>query len=298
MQLNRANLTDMFRGYSLIFQNALAAAPSMYERIAMTVPSTSAEETYAWMNNLPGMRKWVGDRVIQNISTSRYSIVNEPFELTVEVKRNDIEDDKFGLYNPLVQSIGFESKTHPDQLVYGALAKADSSRCWDGQYFFDTDHPLVAADGSMATYSNFGGGAGDLWVLADMSRPIKPLLFQKRRDYAFAALMEPTQEAVFMRGAFVMGTDARVNVGYGLPQLAYGSRQQLTAAAFEAARASMQSLKGDQGKVLAIKPTILMVSPNNEGPARRILQAEMVNGGDSNINRGLAEIVVVPWLAA
>ena len=45
------------------------------------------------------MREWIGDREIQNLSASDYTIKNKDYELTVGVDRNDIEDDTLGIYN-------------------------------------------------------------------------------------------------------------------------------------------------------------------------------------------------------
>ena len=53
----------------------------------------------------------------------------------------------------------------------------------------------------------------------------QPLVFQRRRDYAFKAITNIDSERVFENNEFVWGADARVNVGFGLWQLARASRQ-------------------------------------------------------------------------
>lgn len=52
------------------------------------------------------MREWIGDRQITNLKSQKLDVKNRSFEKTVAVKRDDIEDDKYGLYNPLVQDLG------------------------------------------------------------------------------------------------------------------------------------------------------------------------------------------------
>ena len=44
-------------------------------------------------------------------------------------------------------------------------------------------------------------------------------------------------------------------------------------------------------------PTILLVGPSNEGPARRVVQAETGANGATNINAGTAKVVKCSWLA-
>ena len=74
--------------------------------------------------------------------------------------------------------------------------------------------------------------------------------------------------------------------------------QRAHAAALPAARAAHQSFVGDNGKPLVIKSAELWVPPSLEGKARRIVEAETGANGASKINRGLAKVVVCPWLTA
>lgn len=297
MLINRANLADLFRGFNVIFQDAWQQAPSMWDRVATMVPSATSEEHYAWLGTMPRFREWLGDRVINSLSTSDYTLKNKPYEMSFGVDRDHIEDDKYGVYRPIIQQAGYEAKTHPDELVFSLLLAGFNTLCFDGQYFFDTDHPVVQADGSMGTWSNFGGGAGTPWFLLDTKRPIKPIIYQKRRDYSFVAMTEMTDEAVFTRKEFRYGVDARCNVGYGLPHLAYASKQTLDTTSFAAARASMGSLKGDKGKVLAISGNLLVVPPSLEKAALEVQKAQRNANGADNVMAGTAEVLVVPWLA-
>lgn len=297
MLINRANLADMFRGFQTVFQGALQTAPSQWAMVASEIPSVSAEEHYAWLGTMPRFREWLGDRVINSLKTHDFTIKNKDYEMTLEVDRNHILDDKLGIYTPLIQQAGAESKTHPDELVFPLLTGAFASLCYDGQFFIDTDHPVVAADGSVTTWSNSGGGAGTPWFLLDTRKPIKPLVYQKRQPYNFVAMTNMDDEAVFMRKSFRFGVDGRGNSGYGLPHLAYGSKQTLDAASFAAARASMASLKGDGGKVLNIQGNLLVVPPSLEKTALEIIKAERNAQGATNVMQGLAEVMVCPWLA-
>ncbi|GAB7078760.1 Mu-like prophage major head subunit gpT family protein [Megalodesulfovibrio paquesii] len=297
MLINRQNLSALTTGFKVIFNNAFAGAPSDYEKIAMTVPSSTAQEVYPWLGNLTSFRKWVGDRVVQNFKEHKMTIVNEPFENTIGVKRTEIEDDQYGVYNPLFQQLGYDAKTHPDELVWGLLKQGFETPCYDGQYFFDTDHPVIRKDGSVASASNYGGGSGTPWYLFDLRRPIKPIIFQKRKDYTFVSLTKEDDENVFMRGEYLYGVDARVNVGFGLWQVAYASRQPLTAENYAAGRAAMQNLQGDMEKPLGLAPNLLVVPPSLEGDAREVLLNERTAAGATNTWRNTAELMVTPWLA-
>lgn len=297
MLINRSNLALLTTGFKAVFQGAFDAAASTYEQIAMVVPSSTAAENYGWLGAFPSFREWVGDRVIQNLRQHDFTIRNRDFELTVGVDRNSIEDDQFGIYSPMFADMGERSKTHPDQLTYGLLKDAFGRKGYDGQNFFDTDHPVLDEDGVEVSVSNLQAGAGTPWFLIDASRAIKPLIFQKRKDYTFVRMDSDQDEAVFNRKEFRYGVDARVNVGVGLWQLAFASQLALTADNYAAARAGMMSFKGDGGQPLNIRPTLLVVPPALERDAFNVVQAEKLANGADNPMKGTARVLNTPWLA-
>lgn len=298
MIINRSNLTQLTTGFQTIFNNAfLSGVASDYSRIAMDVPSTGSEEQYGWLGTTTRFREWLGDRVIQNLKTHDYTIKNISYEDTIGVDRDVIEDDKYGVYTPMIAQIGQDARQHPDELVFGLAAGAAAKTCYDGQYFFDTDHPVVQADGTSASVSNWGGGAGALWMLVDTSKMVKPFIFQRRRGYEFVSMDALTDEAVFSQKLFRYGVDARVNVGFGLWQLAYGSKQTLDAAAYNTAYAAMMAFRGDSGKPLGVRPNLLVVGPTLRDKALAILKAERDAAGATNINQNSAELLVTSWMA-
>ena len=115
MIINQANIRSMSIGYSVIFNKALAETPTTYQQIATTVPSTTRDQSYNWLGQMPQMREWIGDREIQNLSAYDYVIKNKKFEMTIAVPRDDIEDDTYGVYNPMFQNLGECAARHPNE---------------------------------------------------------------------------------------------------------------------------------------------------------------------------------------
>lgn len=295
--VNRANLASMFTGFKTAFNAAYMGAQSQWEQIAMRVPSTTKQEVYAWLGSITRFREWIGDRVLQNLMTHNFTIVNKSFENTVGIDRDDVEDDSYGVYTPLIANLGQDAKTHPDELVFALLAAGFTGVCYDGQYFFDTDHPVLDAAGVAQSVSNHGGGSGTPWFLLCTNRMVKPIIFQDRKGYKFVSMTNETDENVFNSKKFVYGVDARCNVGYGLWQMAYGSKATLDATSYAAARAAIMSFKGDNGKPLGLVPDLLVVPPSLEGTGLSLLQAEKNANGADNIYRNTAKLLVSPWLA-
>jgi phage major head subunit gpT-like protein len=291
MIINQAALSGIYKTFSTIFNQALEIAKSQVDLVAMRVPSTGRSVDYKWLGTFPNMREWLGDRVIKDLSGFHYELLNKSYESTIEVDRDDIEDDQIGVYTPMIQGLAQAARIHPDILAFALLAAGFSTKCFDGQYFFDTDHEVAGA-----SVSNTGGGSGTGWYLMDLSRPIKPIILQMRKTPQFVAMDKPDDENAFMRKKYRYGVDDRKNVGYGLWQLAYGSKQTLDATAYSAARAAMMSFTNDEGAPLGIMPTHLIVPPTLESAGRTVLEAEKNANGSSNVWYHTAQLVVVPWL--
>jgi phage major head subunit gpT-like protein len=299
MLINGANIASLFQGFNASFNKGLQSAPSRYKDVAMVIPSTTLETTYGWLGQFPRLKEWAGDRVIKNLTSHGYAVKNKLFESTIGVNRTDVEDDQYGIYGPLMEEMGRASGDHPDELIFALLAAGFSTTCYDGQYFFDTDHPVGNEEGE-TNVSNMQAGAGSPWFLLDTSRALKPLLFQERIPYTFQSLTADTDENVFNRDEYLYGVRARANAGFGLWQLAFGSKATLDTTNYTSARSAMMSLKSDEGRPMGIVPNKLVVGPSLEQAGRKLVNNQLVDAEGvavSNEWAGSVELVVVPWLS-
>jgi len=295
MDINSTNLQALYRAFNTAFQAGFAGVSPQWQRIATLVPSGASQEDYGWLGDIPAMREWIGDRVINALKQHGYAIKNRTFELTQGVDRDKIKDDQVGIYTPLFQMMGDSAAKHPDELIWALLAAGFATRCYDGQYFFDTDHPVLV-DGASTSVSNYQAGTGNPWYLLDVSRPLKPLIFQQREKMKFTALDQDRDQNVFMRKEYLYGIDCRDNAGYGFWQMAAASKSDLDPANFEALYDGMMALKKDNGQPLGIKPTLLVVGATNASAGRKVVEAQLINGGDSNTNFKRVELLECPWL--
>lgn len=142
MVITPQTLRGIYVAFNTIFNKALTEVQPLYTEIASVIPSTTDSETYAWLGDIPGMREWIGDREVQNLTASSYVIRNKDFELTVGVDRNAIEDDKLGLYNVSIQMLAQSAAAHPDELIFKLLASGFTEKCFDGQPFFSNAHKI------------------------------------------------------------------------------------------------------------------------------------------------------------
>ena len=297
MDVNAQNLSILNTAVNTAFNNAFAGAESQYQRIATVVPSSTAANTYAWLGNSSQIREWLGQRVINRLKEHNFTIKNRKFEKTEAIPRDAIDDDEYGVYMPLFSQMGQDAKEFPDLLTFPLLKEGFTSLCYDGQNFFDTDHP-VGNGSNVQSVSNMQAGSGDPWFLLCTKRPLKPLIWQDRR--AFNLVMKTnaqTSDHVFMTDEFVWGTDGRCNAGFGLWQLAFGSKDELNGDNFNAARMAMTKFKNDAGSPLGVVPDLLVVGPDNMARAEKLLEAMNDANGASNTNYKKVDLLVCPWLA-
>jgi phage major head subunit gpT-like protein len=230
--------------------------------------------------------------------------VNKKYESTLEVRRTDIEDDNLGIYRTLSASMAFEVERFFNQTVADLMADGFNGLCYDGQPFFDTEHPVYPSPdgtGSPMAISNIAGSpgaSGKTWFLLSLAGPLRPFILQQRSAPELDEITDPKNDAVFMRDVYLYGIRYRGNFGYGLWQQAVASRLDLDPDSYAAARLTMRSFRRDGGAPLGMTPTHLVVDPTNEAAGRALLETQFIPGGGSNPNYHTAELLVADWTSS
>jgi phage major head subunit gpT-like protein len=155
--IDRSKLEDAFRGFKTSFDMALERAETITDRIATTVQSDGSEEKYNWAGPAPKMREWLGDRRMDELRAYSQTIVNKDWSNGLRIHANDIRDDKLSLVRPRIDALAAEAAYHQEELLMNLLIGGFTQTCYDGQYFFDTDH----SDGGSASQVNKGTSALD-----------------------------------------------------------------------------------------------------------------------------------------
>ena len=194
MIVNENSLDVLTTAVQTRFNAGLARAQPTWNVIAMEVPSSTGENVYPFLRQLGGIRKWVGDRVIQNMAKGDFRIANEDFEETHAIPRKAIEDDMYGIYGNLYEQTGLNVARFADKSVYGLLKTGFNAIGPDGQYFFDVDHP-VGSPGREASVANHMGGSGEAWFIVDSNQVFKPLIFQPRKAFELVTFFDPKDPA-------------------------------------------------------------------------------------------------------
>jgi phage major head subunit gpT-like protein len=293
-------LQTLSAGFSTKYNDAYADAansvPIFWPDLVEEVPSSSLKEIFGWMKGIPGYREWIDDRVVNQLESADYTIESKKFELTLGVPADAIRYDTLGIYNSRATWMGSKARTFRDELLWPLIKNGFTQVGPDGQYFYDTDHPLTDKTGAPITASNFISGAGSAWFLVAKPGGIKPFILTKAQELDFVARQDPTDPRVFDKDEFVWGSKGRFGTGYFLWQLIQASTQPLTGPNFDAAFSALSTRLGDKGSKMPLTPTDAYFPLSMRSDVNATLLVERLANGASNPNFKIVNVHFVPYL--
>jgi phage major head subunit gpT-like protein len=152
MQISAELLGAMYVAFNTAFVNGLQRGRSVpvanqsmiqylvkFQELGMNIPSTTGTEAHLWISQIPGFVEWVGDRVAQTLSVDGLKVDNKDYQQTVEIDRNKVLDNQFGVYSSVIENMGAEGADDAfwlDLLIESLI----STGVWaDGKPFFSSD---------------------------------------------------------------------------------------------------------------------------------------------------------------
>jgi phage major head subunit gpT-like protein len=117
---------------------------------SMLFTSDQAGEEYRWLGQSPAMREWVGGRHAKGFRENGITIQNKHYEATLEVQVKDLRRDKTGQIMVRIDELARRTNAHWASLLSALIVGGEAGVCYDGQFFFDTDH----AEGNSGSQSN------------------------------------------------------------------------------------------------------------------------------------------------
>ena len=227
--INAGTIRALGLAFSTLFQTSLANAVNTFEPIVSRVSTNKNTAALPWGAILSTMKPFLTERQIDNLKMYLQTIAVIKWENTIAVLRDDIEDDDTGSYSLAIQSMGEDAATYPQVEVGRVLREGFATVIWDGQFWFDTDHPIDGVIGG--TQSNH-----------------------------YTAV--------------------------------------LTAASYALAKEQLKGLVLPNGRRATSMGQLPLVVPHTlEEEAREILLAERNAAGATNVQRGTAELLVIPEIA-
>jgi len=219
---------DMKKAFNGLFMKAYAAAEvaDLIPLLASVVPSNTLIEQYDFFGDVPKMQEWVDEKSVRDLKKFTQSITNLDWEVTLGVKKTDMEDNTLGGVKMRVNELGMEARLHPSRNL--TELRESNPTAYDGQDLYSDTH-----DETGSNQDNLLGGNG----IDSLSH---------------------------------FRTD------------------------FTAARKALLSFTTDTGKKFnnPLMRLAVVVPPDAEDVARQFLMAGLHAGGDSNVWKGAAELIV------
>lgn len=132
--------------------------------IAFRLDSNQEIETIKWLGQVPALKQWIGGRQARGFRDNGFTIQNLKFESSIQVSLDEIRRDKTSQVMARVNDLADRAASHPASLISTLILNGASGLCYDGQYFFDTDHTegenATAQSNSISFDISDGGGGG------------------------------------------------------------------------------------------------------------------------------------------
>ena len=171
MNISAANLDALFKTFQTKFNEAQKAAQArafpndlLPEDIALAFTGGGSATQHSWLEQLHGIHEWVGERVLNNAKLGKLTVVNRDFENTIKVSRNEIEDDQYGVYAPLIGMMGADAENLWKKLAIEALL--GNGEWADGNPFFCSGRTLGKSTFTNAVTTSFSKAAVEAAIAA------------------------------------------------------------------------------------------------------------------------------------
>jgi phage major head subunit gpT-like protein len=132
------------------FKRLEQAAGNWAMDLSFYASSDQAGEDYKWIGSSPAFREWIGGRYAKAFSDQGIRIDNKPWESTLRIDTDDLRRAKNEQILVRIREMADRAGVHWARLISTLILAAEAAVCYDGQYFFDTDHD----EGDSGTQSN------------------------------------------------------------------------------------------------------------------------------------------------
>jgi len=126
---------------AVLMRRAVQSRSDIIDKLAMVTTSTSDEEKHGYLSDIPAMREFLNERIITGLNESSYVLVNKTFEMTIGFKKDDLDDQKSGMFDIRINQMGQRAANHPVKLLIEVLELGTTDISLDGVSFYNDAHP-------------------------------------------------------------------------------------------------------------------------------------------------------------
>lgn len=157
-----AKIEAAYIGFGTMLHNRFNRADASWRQLATVIDSDVLLHRELWLDSIPKMRVWEGDKSVSMLRGESLPVVTRPHEASIMIPKRDIINDRFGMYQGRINSLADAYDWHLMEMVIGMLCAGLQGTAlgttYDGQNLIDTDHTFLG-NGSGTQQSNKVAGA-------------------------------------------------------------------------------------------------------------------------------------------
>lgn len=157
-----AKIEAAYIGFGTMLHNRLKRPDTTWRQLSTVIDSDVLLHRELWLDNVPKMRLWEGDKVVSMLRGESLPIVTRPHEASIMIPKGDIINDRYGLYTGRINDLADAYDWHLMEMVVGMLVAglqgSSLGTTYDGQNLIDADHTFLG-NGTGTQQSNKITGA-------------------------------------------------------------------------------------------------------------------------------------------
>lgn len=126
---------------------------SWARQISSVFTTDQEMEEYPWIGQVPNLRKWEGERTVQQLRSDKITLVNDEYETTIEFRVKDLRRDKTTQMQSRVLDLATRVATFPDKLITNLITA--NGNAYTGSAYFGTH--VVGKSGNIVNAMTSGG---------------------------------------------------------------------------------------------------------------------------------------------
>jgi len=136
------------------------------------IRSDQDSEDYGWLGQVPQMSESKGEKQFSQLRETDWNVKNVEYQGGLAIPLKHVLYDKTDQVRIRVNELAARSQSHWASLVAPLIINGESTACYDGQYYFDTDH----SEGDSGTQSNDVGASATTATAPTASEMIDGIL--------------------------------------------------------------------------------------------------------------------------
>lgn len=238
-------------------------------------------------------QEWLNSRVMHRINEYGVKYTGKVYENSVVMKNTQVADAIAATAAKVGSELAKDSRQ--DSALRAISILTANPNGFDGEPLFGT-HTYSAAAGA-ASYSNLIDGTGPAFYLLNEYSLVEATRTGEATTFG---VIGGTQDSHlgFTEDSVAMGWRHRKIFAPGFWANAVCSKAPLTSENLRAAMTTQVKFKNDAGKRIGAKAKYLVVGHSNAAAAEKLIKAALIDGGNTNLDLGRLQLIVLDDLEA